>query len=125
MNSPNENLIAHAVLDEIFSLYARNPYVVMGYGDNGILSDINCPSAKNAIDMALKCLESHLRIQSLILIAPPLDVVQKLKQLESVRVEIYIGADDKYATEALELFAQYGIVRFYKNLSFCASIMQS
>ncbi|MCX2716921.1 hypothetical protein OQH61_04140 [Helicobacter sp. MIT 21-1697] len=121
MNSPSENLIAHAVFDEILSRYARNPYVVVGYGKGGLWQEKPLLSTKCAIKKALEMIRSRQRLHNLVLFAPLIHSLKDLAFLhtQGIMLDIYVGQNDENASVILDSCAAFGVVRFYKNISFC------
>lgn len=122
------------IIDEILARQGLNPYVIIGYGECGL--DTRIDSAQNALDRALERLEKCkvygtltqeriqtkeiLRVQNLVLFAPPLCVYPLLRRISdvfsNVDIDIYMGRES--SIESMELFASCGIVRYYKHCKF-------
>ena len=99
------------IIDEILARQGLNPYVIIGYGECGL--DTRIDSAQNALDRALERLEKCkaygqtliqeriqtkklLRLQNLVLFAPPLCVYPLLRRINdsvfsNVDIDMYMG----------------------------------
>lgn len=113
--------LAFEVLDSVCARCIENPYTIVGHGDRGIIwQKRQILDTKSAIVASLARVDSHLRLQNLVLFAPPLDVLSDLTVLwsQNVAIDVYIGADDAHSQAILESFASFCVVRFYKNVSF-------
>lgn len=106
------------IVHEVLARHGANPYMLFGYGDNGYW---HIPPARVAIDRALHRMQSNMRVQGLILFAPPLHLCALLAPLSHIDIDVYLGGSGLRATEAfeaMEAFARYGIVRLYKSCQF-------
>lgn len=127
------------IIDEILARQGLNPYVIIGYGECGL--DTRIDSAQNALDRALERLEKCkaygqtliqeriqtkeiLRVQNLVLFAPPLCVYPLLRRINdvfsNVDIDVYMGSES--SIETMELFATCGVVRYYKDCKFDESV---
>lgn len=119
------------ILEQILARQGQNPYVIIGYGEFGLSPRVD--SAKMAVERTLErlrqCRDSKLiegevreilRVQNLVLFAPPLCVYPLLRQLSdvfsNVEIDIYMGSES--GIESMELFATCGVVRYYKDCKF-------
>lgn len=116
------------ILEQILARAGLNPYVIIGYGAFGLSPRVD--SAKRAVERTLErlgqCKDSKrsrdgkqeiLRVQNLILFAPPLELHSLLSLVDSnVDIDIYMGRES--SIESMELFASCGIVRYYKDCKF-------
>ena len=115
----NENL-ASSVLDCILNFYVANPYVLIGCGNGGVWQDREFLSTQSAINRALEMISSCKRLQNLVLIAPLTYSLENLAFLytQGVLLDIYVGQKDENALVILQSCSAFGVVRFYKNISF-------
>ena len=115
----NENL-ASSVLDCILNFYVANPYVLIGCGNGGVWQDREFLSTQSAINRALEMISSCKRLQNLVLIAPLTYSLENLAFLHThgVLLDIYVGQKDENALVILQSCSAFGVVRFYKNISF-------
>lgn len=116
------------ILEQILARAGLNPYVIIGYGAFGL--SLRVDSAKRAVERTLERLEKYgehrqtkgatqeiLRVQNLILFAPPLELHSLLSLVDSnVDIDIYMGRES--SIESMELFASCGVVRYYKDCKF-------
>ncbi|TLD90416.1 hypothetical protein LS66_002800 [Helicobacter sp. MIT 03-1614] len=115
----NENL-ASSVLDCILNFYVANPYVLIGCGNGGVWQNREFLSTQSAINRALEMISSCKRLQNLVLIAPLTYSLENLAFLhtQGVLLDIYVGQKDENALVILQSCSAFGVVRFYKNISF-------
>lgn len=140
------------ILEMLFAQHIKNPYTLVGYGERGcsiriydrmgLESTAEVISAIRAIHQARQYVQTHKRLQSLILISPSLPdlILDKSLQFlneQGVIIESYIsgvpyiklqkaGIQDKgicnqrsdYAHTLLQAYSRYGIARLYKNVAF-------
>ena len=100
------------ILEQILARAGLNPYVMIGYGAFGLSPRVD--SAKRQTKGAT---QEILRVQNLILFAPPLELHSLLSLVDSnVDIDIYMGRES--SIESMELFASCGIVRYYKDCKF-------
>ncbi len=116
----SDRVIVSYVLDSVIS-YCENAYTIIGYGESGIIwREREILDVKKALKRALTYVDSHKRLQNLLLFAPCLETLDEIRLLhtQGVCIDIYVGEQDKDARVILESSASFCTARYYKNVSF-------